>query len=293
MTIKEALKYGYKELGASRLLDAEALLSFALKKDKEFLFTYPEKDVSPAVWKKFKRLIERRCGNEPTAYLTRHKEFFGLDFLVDKNTLIPRPETEMMAQEAIDRIKNRESGIGNKKIILIDVGAGSGYVPIAIAKNINAKKVKFFAVDISSGALKTAEKNARRHKVKIKFLQSDLLSKLIHNSKFLLPDSYCLITANLPYLSRKIWQKAGPDVKNFEPKTALVSAENGLKHYRLLLQQIKTAGPKQTTALLEIDPSQKNKISKLGKKILPAARLVIKKDLSQKERLVIADLSAG
>jgi len=310
--INDALKYAEQKISAEGLfnwfLDAEIILSFVLKKNKEFLLTYPEKKISNQKWRQFKKLIARRAKKEPVAHIVGHKEFFGLDFLIDKNTLIPRPETEMMVEETINRIKRHGTKNKNlKKIILIDVGTGSGCVPIAIAKNISNKNIKLFAIDISPQALQIANKNAARHKIKIKLLQDGLLNPFIQKSLFFpsqqciptskprlpadrIPSYYPIITANLPYLSYKIWRRAMQDVKKFEPKTALISKEGGLKHYRLLLEQIKKARIKDGLVFLEIDPAQKNKIQKLIKKILPTAAAQIKKDLSGKDRLVIISL---
>lgn len=279
MIISEALHWGYQNLqkkSTSANLDTEVLLSFIIKKPKEFLYTHPEKKITAGQFKKFNQNIRRRAQNWPLAYLTGHKEFFGLDFLVDKNVLIPRPETELMAEEAIKTIKTSE-----QKNILIDVGTGSGCLPIAIGKNIFSY-LKILAVDISSPALKIAHRNTQKHKIKIQFLKSNLLQKFL-SSAILNSKLPLIITANLPYLTSK--QMKEKTIQK-EPRQALFGGQDGLYYYQQLLEQIKKINPSQAIIFLEIDPAQNKKIQSLIKKILPGTPVEIKKDLAGKERVV-------
>jgi len=289
MNISSVLKDTIKRLktSGSPLLDAEVLLSFIISKPREYILAHPEKQLTAAQEKKFRRLIARRGRGEPIAYLTGHKEFYGLDFLVTKSTLIPRPETEMLVAEAVKRIMNNESGIMGQPV-LVDIGTGSGCIPIAIAKNIPNKNLKIVAVDVSPAALKIARQNAKKNNVKIKFYRGDLLSPLIHNSKFIMPRSSCVITANLPYLAKK--QMTEPSIKH-EPSAALYGGQDGLECYKKLLKQISQFGAQvfecsSAQVLLEIDPSQTSKIKKLVKKYLPTAKTEIKKDLAGFDRVV-------
>ncbi|KKS53992.1 MAG: Release factor glutamine methyltransferase, partial [Candidatus Magasanikbacteria bacterium GW2011_GWA2_42_32] len=142
----------------------------------------------------FKKLIARRAKGEPIAYLIGHKEFYGLDFEINKNVLIPRPETELMVEEVVKKIDRL-------KIILIDVGTGSGCIPIAILKTIkNTATIKCFAIDISPGAIATAKRNAKKHNVKIKFLHGNLLEPMMSQLTQYSKKNKIIITANLPYL---------------------------------------------------------------------------------------------
>jgi release factor glutamine methyltransferase len=174
----------------SAQLEAGLLLAHLLKK-KEFLFTYPEKKLTTNQFNKYRALIKRRLNLEPIAYLTGHKEFYGLDFRVNKNVLIPRPETEMMVEETLKLITNNP-----QPTTIIDIGTGSGCIIIALAKELLNKELgikdyEFFAVDNSEAALVVAQKNAKLHGVekKIKLLKGNLLKPLIHNSKFIIPNS--------------------------------------------------------------------------------------------------------
>ncbi len=298
MTVRQVLILANKLLNkkiTSAYIDSEVILSFVINKPKEFLFTHPDFKLTSRQIKKFKKLITRRNKSEPVAYLTRQKEFFGLNFIVNKNVLIPRPETELLVEEALKIIKNSRN-----KTTLIDVGTGSGCIPIAISKNVPEKKLQVLATDISTSALKIARQNSRRHKVKINFLRSNLLQKILQNN--LLDTDKILIIANLPYLTAT--QMKEKTIQH-EPRAALYGGKDGLQYYKKLLEQIKmlytppSAPPSANwrsgrrnglDTLLEIDPSQSRKIISLTKKILPQAKAELKKDLAGKNRLVIITL---
>lgn len=235
--IQQALKYGsinLKNKSDSSALDAEILLSFTLKKDRAFLFTYPEKELTKQQWQKYKKLIAQRKKHKPIAYITHHKEFYGLDFYVDKRVLIPRPETENLIEEVINFIKHQPQTTNHQlQTTILDVGTGSGCIAIALAKNL--PKAKIYAIDISKKAIAVAKINAKKHKVlsQIKFIKSNLLNRLPKTIKF------NVIVVNLPYLSKKEWQNTVLDIKKYEPKLALVGGENGNEIYKKFFLQAK------------------------------------------------------
>jgi len=230
----------------------------------------------------------------PLAYILGYKEFYGLSFKVTPNTLIPRPETELLVELAIQgtNIKEQTSNI-------IDVGTGSGNIIISIAKNHpEYSGLNYFAVDISNKALQIAKQNAKAHNVskKIKFIHGNLLEPIIGNWKLPacpvgreIENSKMIILANLPYLSKEIYSATLPNVKKYEPKSALYSANAGLDHYERLLKQILalsvTSYELRVTILLEISPEQKTKLTKLIKKYLPQAQIDFQKDLAKKWRV--------
>ncbi|MEA3272745.1 MAG: peptide chain release factor N(5)-glutamine methyltransferase [Patescibacteria group bacterium] len=240
MTIKQALIWAIKQLKTSNspALDAEALLSFVLKKDKTFLFAHSEKKLTSNQLEKFKKLIVRRAKHEPVAYITNNKEFYGLNFYVDENVLIPRPATESMVEKALKIISNSK-----RPITLIDVGTGSGCIMISILKWIPASAgmtrggagMTVVAIDSSKEALKIAQKNAKKHDVanRVKFVYSNLLEKIKTNDNI-------LITANLPYLTTEQYKNLPPEIKKYEPKSALVAGKDGMRYYKKLFKQIKT-----------------------------------------------------
>ncbi|NTU99426.1 peptide chain release factor N(5)-glutamine methyltransferase, partial [Candidatus Falkowbacteria bacterium] len=266
-----------------------------------------------------KRLARLRSG-EPLAYILGHKEFYGLNFLVNRYTLIPRPETEQLVEEAMSRLTTSE-----ERATIIDVGTGSGCIAITIAKQLkkichsragedpvatNGKldslplrcapagndNVKIYAIDISKRALTTAKQNAEQNGVadKIEFINGNLL-KPFFDSKLIQPafrqagiqNSKLHILANLPYLTPE-QVKHSPTIQR-EPKSALISGHDGLKHYRQLFRQIKKLQLSNCTILCEIDDTQGATMSALIKKELPKAKFEIKKDLGGYDRLAVIE----
>ncbi|MFH0923530.1 MAG: peptide chain release factor N(5)-glutamine methyltransferase [Candidatus Falkowbacteria bacterium] len=309
MTISQALIDAEEKLKQAKIpnprLDAEILLSHVLKKPREYLFTYPNHKISKSLVTRYALRVTRRIKGEPIAYIIGRKEFYGLDFFVNKNVLVPRPETELMVDEALRITHNPanalQSGAGAQRITLIDIGAGSGCIIISLIKELTKSKfppaifcgIKFLATDISKPALTIARKNAKLHKVdkKIRFLNGNLLEPIIKNKKFSLLTSNFLLLANLPYLT-PAQIKSSPSIQ-CEPKLALMAGHDGLKYYRELFKQIKKLNALRVTryALCEIDPCQTIKIKWLIKREFPHAKIQIKKDLSGLNRLVIINIS--
>jgi len=289
-------------------LEAEILLSHILKKPREFLFTYPKKILTKLQITNYKLQISQRIKGMPLAYITGHKEFYEFDFIVNKHVLIPRPETELMVDEALSLLRSLLRS--KQKITVIDVGTGSGCILISLIKSLQKPKAqnpncKFLATDISKPALAVARKNAKLHKVdkKIKFLHGNLLETLIKNNKIPATSSSIypgetgvVILANLPYLAPD-QIKNSPTIQR-EPKSALEAGPDGLRYYKKLFAQINQianhtpapAAKLQITVFCEIDPSQILKIKKLIKSILPNSKLQIKKDLRGLNRLIIANI---
>lgn len=282
-------------------LDAELLLRYVLEMSREQLIAHPETPVGLSQRLRFLRHVRRRARGVPLAYLTGHKEFFGLDFLVDKHTLIPRPETETLVELALEEIRK----LGNceiKNAILADIGTGGGCIPIAITKTLKHKNTKtlarVFALDISRKALQVAKKNAKRHQVDITFLHGNLLEPFSAKEQESTPKNFAsgqaktrkhlVVTANLPYLTAEQYA-AEPSIQ-FEPRSALVAANKGLALYEELLKQIQSVISKfpnfQISLFMEIDPSQSTHIIQLVKQYLPHALVEIKKDLAGRDRVV-------
>ncbi|MFA5925487.1 MAG: peptide chain release factor N(5)-glutamine methyltransferase [Parcubacteria group bacterium] len=267
-------------------LDRELLLSLVLGKDREYVLAHPEKKLTAAQTAKFIQFAKRRLKGEPVAYICGKKEFYGLEFDVNKNTLIPRPETELLVEASLQRIMNYELGIRN----IIDVGTGSGNIIISIVKNIPAnirKKLNFYASDISGKALRVAQKNALKHKVNrsVKFIKSDLLKFALKKKM----KGNVIILANLPYVSSKLYKKNKKNLQ-FEPKEALISANNGLAHYTRLLEQIKILSDLRhalcVTCCFEISPEQRIPAKRFLLKYFRGAEVVFHKDLAGKFRIL-------
>lgn len=306
-TIKSLLKWaflGLKDISTSPYLDAEIILSYVIHKSREYLYAHPEKRISKKENDKFKKLINRRKKYEPIAYIIGRKEFYGLSFKVNKNVLIPRPETELMVDEALGIARSSDT------LTLIDIGTGSGCIPIVITKNfIHKYRHKYvnqiFGIDISQEALKVAKKNARMNGVDkyIKFLQGDLMEKYSMRKYYNFPltsnfskGNTIIITANLPYLPRSVYEHSPEDVKKYEPKEALIGGCDGLKYYKKLFKEIAKLNLSEqpnlkAVIICEIDPSQAKAIKNLIAKYFPKANLRIEKDLAGFKRLVIIKIS--
>lgn len=278
MRVRALLNQAEKALrqSSSAALDAEILLAFVLKKNRAWLFAHGDDRIAPALARRYKKLIARRARHEPIAYLTGHKEFFGLDFLVSRRTLVPRPETELITAEIL---KNARA---DKKIkTAADIGTGSGCIAITLSKL--CPRLKLFATDSSAGALRMAKKNARRHGVKIIFKRGNLMTPL----KNIRLDA---ILANLPYLPaahKHILPSSDVLSLKHEPQNALYAGADGLDAYRKLLAQIKSLKYRPRFVYLEIGPAQATAIKNIVRQNFSAARLKIKKDLAGRERVAV------
>ncbi len=290
MTIVEALKKSFHSLQSitpSAALDGEVLLAFVVGKPRVFLYAHPEKTLSTKHARRFLSLVARRKKHEPLSYLTGERWFYGLDFSINKNVLIPRPETELL----VDLAKEAAMNIPKKNhFALLDIGTGSGCIPIALRKNVARKNCIFLATDASTQALSLAKKNAKKLGVakKISFLKGDLLKPLFRNP---LPKNttHLIVTANLPYLATEQWKNAPAEVKDYEPRMALDGGRHGMKYYKKLLRQMKKLlrrSPVNVQAFFEIDPDQTILMQKLVKKHFPTAKISIHRDLCKFNRVI-------
>jgi len=282
-TISDIFKKYYRKLDC---LDLELLVAHCIEKPREFVLAHPECKLHRTQNVKLEALIKRRLKHEPIAYILEEKEFYGLPFKVNKATLIPRPETELIVEKFLS--------LNPKNSNIIDIGTGSGNIIISLAysmKHVTCNK--FYGIDINTNALKVAKQNAKLNGVekKIKFIKGDTLSPVISNPQSVIGKSKKLIIiANLPYLSKKIYDATMPDVKKFEPKSALYSAEEGLAHYQKLFEQVKkiqdTRYKTQTTIFLEFSPEQNKNLEKMVKNFFPKAKTTFYKDLASKWRIL-------
>lgn len=267
----------------------DLILSLATRKTKEFLYSHPEYKLNFFEIIKLKFYLHKIKSGLPYHYVTKNKDFYNLNFLVNKHTLIPRPETELMVEEVLKELTILSSKFA---VILVDVGTGTGCIPISILKNTKTN-IQSYAIDLSKKALQTAKKNAKRHNVDIKFLHGDLLTPVIKKFTTWNPQpAKLIITANLPYLS--LAQMSESSIQH-EPKTALYGGNDGLELYEKLLKQIKPLTKTynlQPIIYFEIDPSQTVKIKLLIKEYLPQADIQIKKDLNGLDRLVIITIQS-
>ncbi len=247
--------------------EAELLLSLATGKSREEILAHPETELSDTELQKFKGFVARRAKDEPFSHISGEKEFMGLSFTVTPDTLIPRPETEQIIEEAVKTVRD----IGEKKILIADIGTGSGCIAISTAvflqkENLLSPEASIVACDFSGSALEICKQNIIRHSLKknISTFSGDLLAPITKNN--LLDSKEVLVTlANLPYLSEEIYLATPKTVQEFEPKSALYSPEDGLFHYKKMLGQLleikKNNSDLEIFALLEISPEQKESLS--------------------------------
>jgi release factor glutamine methyltransferase len=282
-TIREAIEQATQSLTAANQddarLDAQVLLSDVLHTERSYLYTYPEQVLSSEQNQLFRDLIERRSQGEPVAYLVGHKEFYGLDFLVDKRVLIPRPETELLVDMVLD-ICRRMLNEGHSPVIA-DIGTGSGVIPVTLAA-LEPRLPYLYACDISTDALDVAYLNCQRHHVedRVRLLHGDLLEPL--------PEPVDLVTANLPYVGTNELEEIPFDVKVYEPHLALFSGPLGLDLMHSFFQAIQQSQKLRVgaTLLLEIGYRQTDALNSILRDTLPRATWSFKKDLAGWNRVL-------
>lgn len=256
--------------------DFLVLAMHVLDKDRTEFFRTEDTALTEAETQKLNHLLERRIQSEPVAYLVGQKEFFGRPFFLNKDTLIPRPDSECL----IEDIKRYYQVDTSKPEYVFDIGTGSGALLITLACELNSVTTQFIGSDISLPALEVAEKNKGLHKASVTFRQGSLLQPF-HN----ISSSSVYIVANLPYVSESIFQKTTPDVQKYEPKSALLSENEGLAHYQALFQEIPTL-PLHGTCWIEISPEQADVLTNDILTIFPGQRPFIGQDLASRERFI-------
>ena len=210
-------------------LDAEVLLAHARECSRVDLYAafnqQPDEEVRTAL----RELVRRRATGTPVAQLVGYREFYSMRFRVNETTLIPRPETEHVVVESLDRLKDMR--VEHRPLQVADIGTGSGCIAISIARHDPGAEVT--AVDISNDPLEIAQWNADALGVedRIRFMRSDLLESVEQ------PEQFDLVVSNPPYVSEEEWQGLDPGVKDHEPRAALVAEENGTAIIKRLLHQ--------------------------------------------------------
>ena len=252
MEILELLKAGSLRLKSYNInscrVDSEILLAKIFDKRREELLTNLEQKVTPEIVASFNKLIARRSLKEPIAYILEEKEFWSKNFFVNKNTLIPRPETELMVEQIVQIFKD-------KSLSILDIGTGSGCILLSILSEL--KKSRGVGVDISQKAIQIAIKNSIKHKLchKAKFYKKSLAQ--IYNHKF------DLIVSNPPYIDRKNIKNLDDDIKKFEPKLALDGGNDGLDVIKKVIYKSGSILKFKGMLALEIGNGQFKKVSKI------------------------------
>src|SRR5713226_1191022 len=272
LVVRSVLREAFAQLRAagvpSHTLAAELLLMHALGRDRTWIYAHPEQEISSVDAERYSAFIRRRAGGEPTQHLTGKQEFWGLEFEITPDVLIPRPETEHVIEVALDRLALRERRTGRPQktdgagLCIADIGTGSGCIAVALAKELPA--ANFLATDISPAALAVALRNAQRHAVadRIQFIECNLLAFPVgaqHAAPLLgtMPNSappvfhespvtghesrpFDLIASNPPYIGRREASSLPREVRDHEPASALFGGEEGYELYANLIAQSAT-----------------------------------------------------
>ncbi len=276
MNALELINIGTKELqqkniGTSRL-DSELLLSKILNKKREEVLINLNQKISKRDFSKYKNYIKRRSQKEPIAYILEEKEFWNKSFFVSSDTLIPRPETELLVEKLIEIFKD-------KQISILDIGTGSGCILISLlGELINSRGV---GIDISKKALVVAKKNAKKHKISnnIKFVYKSLNHKICQK--------FDLIVSNPPYIESNQIEYLMEDVKNFEPRIALDGGNDGLDLIKKVIYKTEYILKYRGMLALEIGNEQFKKVSEiLIKKNFKIVHII--KDFKDNVRCIIS-----
>lgn len=266
-------KYGLEE----PRLDAEVLLAHVLKKERIQLYVDFDQPLNERELDQYRQLVYKRARNYPVAYLLGKKEFMSLDFTVNEDVLIPRPETEELVENLIEYCKSRNLTEPN----IVDVGTGSGAIAVSLAYYI--KGARILAIDISPGALEIARENINRYNLedRVKVMEGDLLTPLIWLNK----DNVDIVVSNPPYIDDEGMAGLSREVKK-EPELALYGGVDGLDYYRRLIPQGLKVLKDDGLMALEIGYNQAAAVRELFGSSW--RQVEIKKDYSGHDRMVFA-----
>lgn len=279
MQLKEALKVGTKKLDKSStpVLDSRLLMAKVLSSTQEKVLLNYNMNLSSELKQEFFKLIARRELMEPIAYIIGKQEFYGLEFYVDKNVLIPRPETELVVDTVLSDYNNRFAG---KKVHIVELGVGSGAISIALATQIIAAEIT--ALDICDKALEIASNNSWTYNVssQIKFIKSNWYSNLGN-------EKYDYIVSNPPYISKDEKNVMAKETVLYEPELALYANDNGFAAYKTIINSAHKYLKSNGRLVLEMGYAQKDELTTMLHEY-QFEIISIKQDLSDLDRVIIA-----
>jgi release factor glutamine methyltransferase len=283
-TIKKLLEWITEYLTEKNIdsprLSAEMLLSHVLQMQRIELYTNFDKAVDAQNLARLRELVKRAAQDEPVAYLIGRTEFYSLGIIVNRNCLIPRPETELLTERAIEFLRLRKG-----RQLVLDLCTGSGCIAVAIAKNF--PEADLIATDISDEALKAAAENVENHNLsdRVKLLCGDLFDPIVQH---LDKGKFDLIVCNPPYVSNAEFNSLEKNVRDYEPKGALLAGDDGLVIYKRLCQSVDEFLKPDGALMLEIGYSQGNQVRELLEQTGVFAEITIEKDFADNDRVVTA-----
>lgn len=276
MKIKELIEYGKNTLNKNEVQDSSIisriLAEYILNFNRQEIIANIDKEVKEEQRVRYYLALIEIIQGMPIQYITNKQEFMKLDFYVDENVLIPQPDTEILVEKAIEEAKKIEN------VEILDMCTGSGCIGISIAKNI--KNAKVTLVDISENVIEIAKKNALRNKVEsqLTFIQSNMFEKV--------EKKFDIIVSNPPYIKTDVIPKLDKQVQN-EPHIALDGGKDGLKFYKIIIEEAKKYLKENGKLILEIGYDQKEEVENLIKQSGQYKKIEVIKDLSQNDRVII------
>jgi len=282
-TIQKILSWTEEYFNSKKIpearLSAELLLAHLLKMKRLDLYLQFERILIPAELKKYREFVQRRARHEPVQYITGEQDFMGFTFSVTPDVLIPRQETELLVETVIQEINSNT----DHQLSVLDIGTGSGAIAISLALHCNHCKIT--AIDQSPSALKIATQNAEKLKANgIDFLEMDIL---IEESNSL--PKFDLLVSNPPYISEKDYHQLQPQVKNFEPRDALLAGKSGLEFIEQLISKSRNLLQPTGKLLLEVGYNQSEAVQRLLSKH-KYKNIELIKDYNQFTRIVKAKI---
>lgn len=276
MKIEELLKFGRMELEKNNIEDAfiisRLLVQHILEIDRNKLTIEREKEVEECKKEEYKNYIKEIIEGKPIQYITNNQEFMKLNFYVDKNVLIPQPDTEILVEKVLNMVDK------NEKIKILDMCTGSGAIGVSLAYYLNKSQITL--ADISNEAIKVAKVNAKKNKVqeRTKFIKTDMFENI--------KEKFDIIVSNPPYIKTNIIHTLEKQVQN-EPNIALDGGEDGLEFYKILIEEAPKYLEKSGKLFLEIGYDQKQEVENLARQNGNYEKIETIKDLSQNDRVII------
>jgi release factor glutamine methyltransferase len=285
MTVAEVIHAAVERLEAEGIdiddarLETEVLLASALGIDRSHLLANLRDGVPDDAGSRFEQMLARRLEHEPLAYIVGHREFYGIDIACGPGALIPRPETEMLVDLALQEVRASGSGVR-----IVDVGTGSGAIAVAIA--VHAPEVRVVGIEASEEALAVARRNVERYRLgeRVAVQAGDLLEGT---------GVFDVIVANLPYVSEADWQTLAPEIREREPRLALVAGASGTEVVERLLDQAPTHLAPGGMLAAEIGDTQGARVLTAAHRCFPEAECCVMKDLGGRDRVLVVRTGSG
>ncbi len=284
LTVREALQEAVAFLSRagveSARIDAEVLLGNTLAGSREEMYLNFDKPLTVNERKLFKQLLQRRAKREPVAYITGKREFWSLDFFVSPDVLVPRPETELLIEIALELAGELN---GKVPLRILDLGTGSAAIAVSLARELGDAEI--WVTDISSGALSIARANAARHGVeeRIRFLQGDIFEPARDHRDF-----FDMVVSNPPYVRRGEIQDLPPEVRDWEPRQALDGGEDGMDFIRQIVQRGHLYLVGGGFVALEIGADLGGEVAQLFASAGCYCKASVHRDLAGRDRVIVA-----